>query len=82
MVKWMNSITAFNQLNAITRDGRYTQRDLISKIKNIAGNEIGQSVINSFVNDGIIETYNELGYQEWIKMINEIVAHEKYERSR
>lgn len=71
----------FNQLDMRTSDGRYSQRDLIHKINKIAtskghDNKVAQSVINSFVMNGIVETYNDLGYQRWIEMIHQIVAHE------
>lgn len=79
------SIIAFNQLGEMTDDMRYSQKDLIAKIRKIAisqgyDNSIAESVINSFVTNGIIETYNELGYQKWIEMIHQIVAHEGAER--
>ena len=79
------NIISFNQLGEKTKDGRYTQKDLIDKIKKIAvsqgyNNETAQSAINSFVMNGIIETYNELGYQKWIELIHQIVAHEGAER--
>lgn len=78
-------MVTFNQLNMKTKDGRYTQRQLINKINKIAqykgcDSEAAQSAIRSFVTNGIVETYNELGYQEWIKMIDTIVSHEAAER--
>ena len=81
------SIITFNQLNKMTKDGRYTQRDLIAKVIKCATGQgydsgVAQSAVNSFVNNGITETYDELGYQEWMKMINQVVAHEGRERSK
>lgn len=78
-------ISTFNQLNLRTADGRFTQRNLIAKIKEIAklkgyNNEVAESAIKSFVMNGIIETYDELGYQKWIEMIRQIVDHEAIER--
>ena len=74
-----------HKLDLKTRDARYTQRDLIRKIKQIAVSQgydsaTARSVINSFVANGIVETYNELGYQRWIELIHQIVAHEGKER--
>jgi hypothetical protein len=79
------SIIAFNQLGIKTKDGRYTQGDLIRKIKKIVASrgccsEASNSVINSFVMNGIVETYNELGYQRWVEMIHQVTLHEIAER--
>lgn len=81
------NILPLNQLDMRTKDNRYSQRDLIAKIKQIAhaqghDNRVAQSAVNSFVNNGIVETYNELGYQEWMKLIYQVVTHEGAERSR
>ena len=82
----MNIIT-FNQLNNKTDDGRYTQKDLIDKIKKIVkskgcDSKTTNSVINSFVTNGIIEIYNELGYQKWLEMMHQVIDHEISERSK
>lgn len=79
------NIIPFNQLDIRTNDDRYTQKDLINKIKKIAvskgyDSDTAESAISSFVMNGIIETYNELGYQRWIEMIHQIVSHEGAER--
>jgi hypothetical protein len=79
------NVIPFNQLGVRTRDGRYTQKDLIAKIRKIAvsqgyDNGTAQSTINSFVMNGIVETYNELGYQRWIEMIYQVINHEGAER--
>lgn len=79
------SIISFNQLDATTSDGRYTQKDLIKRIRRIASTHgcdgVADSVINSFVMNGIIEIYNELGYQKWVDLIHQMVNHEVAERS-
>lgn len=79
------NILAFNQLGARTVDNKYTQKDLIRKIRRMAtsrgyNNEVANSVINSFVMNGIVEVYNELGYQKWTKLIYEMIDHEYAER--
>lgn len=75
------SMITFNQLDVRTKDSRYTQKDLIRIINKISksrghDSKVTESVVNSFVTNGIIETYNELGYQKWIEMIHQIVDHE------
>lgn len=81
------NIIAFNQLNERTDDDRYSQKDLINKINKVVkskgcDDKVTASVVNSFVTNGIIETYNELGYQKWMDMIHQVIDHEITERSR
>lgn len=81
----MSNILTLNQLHEKTDDGRYTQQDLINRIKKVVAskgydNGTTQSVINSFVQNGILETYNELGFQKWMELIHQIVDHEGKER--
>lgn len=75
----------FNQLNKCTADNRYTQKDLIGKIRKIVASKgydskVTDSVVNSFVTNGLVEIYDELGYQKWMEMINQVVSHEIAER--
>lgn len=81
---------SFNDMNMISKDGRITQRRLINKIhllsKIICGKSqdayaVAQSVIQSFCINGIMDTYNDLGYDNWKEMIIMMIEHEIYERS-
>ena len=79
------TVITFNQLGIRTNDRRYSQQDLIRKIKKIViskgcDSKVAESTINSFVMNGIVETYNELGYQKWIEMIHQMIDHEISER--
>ena len=81
----MGSILTYNQLGRRTYDGKYSLKDLIDKIRKIVvskgyNNEVTNSVVNSFVSNGILEIYNELGYQRWIELINHTIDHEISER--
>ncbi len=83
----MSKVMTFNQTDIFTKDGRYSQKDLIDKIKKIVASKGGdaqtvESVINSFVMNGIVEIYNELGYQGWVELIHQTVDHEIKERSK
>lgn len=81
----MGEILTFNQLYAKTYDGKYTLKDLIDKIRGIVAsrgydNEVANSVVRSFVSNGILEIYNELGYQRWMELIENTIDHEISER--
>ena len=82
----MSKVVTFNQTDIYTKDNKYSQKDLIGKIKKIVASKKGdaqivESVINSFVMNGIVEIYNELGYQKWVELIHQIIDHEIRERS-
>lgn len=72
-----------------TDDGLYTQKDLIDIIRSNVGrsisnkykaSEIHRFILQSFTINGIIETYNSLGRQGWLEMIQQMIDHEVYER--
>lgn len=83
----MSNIITFNNPLATTDDRRYTHRDLENKIMKMCktrygsryGQAIGKSVINSFVSNGIIEIYNDIGYDEWIKLVTDMMKSEMEE---
>ena len=81
----MSEIITFNHLGARTFDGRFTQRGLIGKIDKIVksyGYDDGttKSLVDSFVNDGLLETYNELGFQKWVEFIHGCIKTEAEQR--
>lgn len=81
----MGDITTFNHMSEPTRDGRFTQKDLIGKINKIVksygyDSSTTRSIVNSFVTNGILETYNELGFQKWTEFIHGCVKAEIIER--
>ena len=84
-------LLATRDLDQVTRDGKRTQRQLIRKIHQITRgvnhtevphNEIAQFIVGNFTIDGIIDTYNDLGYCGWKEMVTQMVEHEVWERSQ
>lgn len=82
----MSNIVTFNQPTARTHDNRFTHKDLVDKVRKIASSYgddgITKSVVDSFVTNGLVETYNELGYQKWVEMIHGVVQQEYAERNK
>lgn len=82
----MSNIVTFNQPTARTRDNRFTHKDLVDKVRKIASSYgddgVTKSVVDSFVTNGLVETYNELGYQKWVEMIHGVVQQEYVERNK
>lgn len=85
----MAVIRMFRDLRDITSDGEYTQRELISlinsrvsKLNNVGidHDELVGYIERSFTSCGIVDTYNDIGYDEFIKLIDVIITNEIEER--
>lgn len=73
-----------------TRDDKYTQGELIDNINSIIdglnttscdNRQLTDYIVKCFSINGLLETYNQLGYDGWRYMIIQMVEHEIYERS-
>ena len=74
----------------LTNDGKYNQGELMNIIKSMVCTNVGDKqesseiyrfIIQCFTINGILETYNSLGFEEWKSMIYQMIDHEIYERT-
>lgn len=74
-----------------SKDGKRTQAQLYKKLCQIThginrsddpDEDIVKFIIESFVENGFIETYNQLGFCGWKEMMTQFVESEIYERTR
>lgn len=90
MAKIIN-LLEYRDHNKVSEDGIWTQGMLIDRIKVIVhrvnttcdtDNDIAKFIEQSFSINGIIDTYNQLGYEGWYHMILQMAEHEVWERNR
>lgn len=85
------NLLEYRDLSRKSNDGKTTQGGLIKQIKRMVNNvnttkytddQITDFITGSFTNNGILDTYNHLGFVEWRIMIMQMIAHEIWERNR
>lgn len=90
MINNVINLIEYRNLKRISDDGMWTQERLINKIRVIVhrvnttsdtDDSIVDFIIKSFCINGIIDTYNQLGYAGWYNMILQMAEHEIWERN-
>ena len=85
------NLLEYRDMNRKSNDGMWTQGRLVGKIPalvhrvnttNDSDEDISEFIKNSFTIDGILNTYNQLGYYGWQQMILQMAEHEVWERNK
>lgn len=84
------NLLEYRDMNKKTADGKFTQGKLQARITkivhmvnttNCTDDEIAKFIANSFCINGLVDTYNHLGYVGWYNMVLQMAEHEVYERN-
>lgn len=85
IINFIQSAELINNKSLLTEDKIFNTRQLINRIKSVAGtvtddSRIHRFIIESFTTTGIIEIYNDVGINEFDNIIINMARHELNER--
>jgi hypothetical protein len=85
------NLLEYRDMSRKSNDGMWTQGRLVDRIPALVHRvntsrdsdaDISEFIKNSFSINGILSTYNQLGYYGWQQMILQMAEHEVWERNK